>query len=304
MQVTVLSPGLFTTIQDRGRFGYIASGIGPSGAMDADALEAANWLVGNRPDEAVLEATLLGPTLLFEKDCICALTGADMGARIGSKPVPRYQPFWVQAGQTLTLGAAVTGCRGYLALQGGIQLPQELGSRSTNLKCALGGYGGRALRRGDRLPVPDETHPNCIDRRRRPVTYDQQVEVRVIPGPQADAFPRSAFDTLTSASFTLSDQSDRMGLRLTGPVIETVSGSDIISDGIALGAIQITSAGQPIILMADRQTTGGYAKIGTVCTVDLPKLAQLRPGGTVRFSLITVEQAQRLLRKKKWRLFK
>lgn len=304
MQVTVLSPGLFTTIQDRGRFGYIASGIGPSGAMDADALEAANWLVGNRPDEAVLEATLLGPTLLFEKDCICALTGADMGARIGSKPVPRYQPFWVQAGQTLTLGAAVTGCRGYLALQGGIQLPQELGSRSTNLKCALGGYGGRALRRGDRLPVPDETHPNCIDRRRRPVTYDQQVEVRVIPGPQADAFPQSAFDTLTSASFTLSDQSDRMGLRLTGPVIETVSGSDIISDGIALGAIQITSAGQPIILMADRQTTGGYAKIGTVCTVDLPKLAQLRPGGTVRFSLITVEQAQRLLRKKKWRLFK
>lgn len=304
MQVTVLSPGLFTTIQDRGRFGYIASGIGPSGAMDADALEAANWLVGNRPDEAVLEATLLGPTLLFEKDCICALTGADMGARIGSKPVPRYQPFWVQAGQTLTLGAAVTGCRGYLALQGGIQLPQELGSRSTNLKCALGGYGGRALRRGDRLPVPDETHPNCIDRRRRPVTYDQQVEVRVIPGPQADAFPQSAFDTLTSALFTLSDQSDRMGLRLTGPVIETVSGSDIISDGIALGAIQITSAGQPIILMADRQTTGGYAKIGTVCTVDLPKLAQLRPGGTVRFSLITVEQAQRLLRKKKWRLFK
>lgn len=304
MQVTVLSPGLFTTIQDRGRFGYIASGIGPSGAMDADALEAANWLVGNRQDEAVLEATLLGPTLLFEKDCICALTGADMGARIGSKPVPRYQPFWVQAGQTLTLGAAVTGCRGYLALQGGIQLPPELGSRSTNLKCALGGYAGRALRRGDRLPVPDETHPSCIDRRRRPVTYDQQVEVRVIPGPQADAFPQSAFDTLTSASFTLSDQSDRMGLRLAGPVIETVSGSDIISDGIALGAIQITSAGQPIILMADRQTTGGYAKIGTVCTVDLPKLAQLRPGGTVRFSLITVEQAQRLLRKKKWRLFK
>lgn len=303
MQVTVLSPGLFTTIQDRGRFGYIASGIGPSGAMDSDAMDTANWLVGNRPDEAVLEATLLGPSLLFEKDCICAVTGADMEARIGSKPVPFYRPFWVQAGQTLTLGAAKTGCRGYLALQGGIQLPPELGSRSTNLKCALGGIQGRALKRGDVLPVPDETHPNCIDRRRKPVVYDQQVEVRVIPGPQADAFTQSAFDTLTSAPFTLSDQSDRMGLRLTGPVIETVSGSDIISDGIAFGAIQVTSAGQPIILMADRQTTGGYAKIGTVCTVDLPKLAQLRPGGTVRFSLITVEQAQRLLRKRKWRLF-
>lgn len=303
MQVTVLSPGLFTTIQDRGRFGYIASGIGPSGAMDSDAMDTANWLVGNRPDEAVLEATLLGPSLLFEKDCICAVTGADMEARIGSKPVPFYRSFWVQAGQTLTLGAAKTGCRGYLALQGGIQLPPELGSRSTNLKCALGGIQGRALKRGDVLPVPDETHPNCIDRRRKPVVYDQQVEVRVIPGPQADGFPQSAFDTLTSAPFTLSDQSDRMGLRLTGPVIETVSGSDIISDGIAFGAIQVTSAGQPIILMADRQTTGGYAKIGTVCTVDLPKLAQLRPGGTVRFSLITVEQAQRLLRKRKWRLF-
>lgn len=304
MKLTVLSSGPLTTIQDRGRFGYVASGIGTAGAMDQEACETANWLVGNRRGEAVLEATLLGPSIRFEGDCICAVTGADMQARVGNELAPRYRPFWVQAGQTLTMGAAREGCRGYLAVQGGIEVPMVLGSRSTDLKCRLGGLEGRALKRGDVLTTPDETHPNCMDRCRRPVTYSQQVTVRVVPGPQEDYFTRQGMDTLKNAVFTLSDQSDRMGLRLSGPAIETVSGADIVSDGIALGAIQVTSAGQPIILMADRQTTGGYAKIGTVCSADLSKLAQLRPGGAIRFELITVEAAQSLLRKRKWRLFR
>lgn len=303
MNLTVLSAGPLTTIQDRGRFGYVATGIGTAGAMDQEAYETASWLVGNRHGEAVLEATLLGPSIRFEGDCICAVTGADMQARVGNQPVPRYRPFWVQAGQTLTMGAAQNGCRGYLAVQGGLEVPEVLGSRSTDLKCRLGGLEGRALKRGDVLTTPDETHPNCIDRRRRPVTYDQAVTVRVVPGPQEDYFTQRGLDTLKTAVFTLSDQSDRMGLRLRGPAIETVGGSDIVSDGIALGAIQVTSAGQPIILMADRQTTGGYAKIAAVCTADLSKLAQLRPGGTVQFEMITVEEAQSLLRKRKWRLF-
>jgi len=304
MKLTVLSSGPFTTIQDRGRYGYISMGIGVSGAMDQDAMEAANWLVGNKQGEAVLEATLLGPSIRFEADCICAVTGADMGTRIGNKAVERYRPFWVQAGQTLTMGFAQNGCRGYLAVQGGFDVPVVMGSRSTNVKCSFGGHEGRALRAGDVLTVPDESHSGCMDRKRRIPNYEQEVTVRVVPGPQADYFSENGFQTLWTGTFTLSDKSDRMGLRLDGHTIETISGSDIVSDGIAFGSIQVTSAGQPIILMADRQTTGGYAKIGTVCTVDLPKLAQLKPGAAIHFQEISVEEARKLLNRKKWRLFK
>ena len=303
MKLQVLSPGPLTTIQDRGRYGYIASGIGVSGAMDQDAYEAANYLVGNRHGEAVLEATLMGPSIRFEADCICAVTGADMRAKIGNQPVEPYRPFWVQAGQVLTMGYAQTGCRGYLAVQGGFDVPMVMGSRSTNLKCSLGGLEGRALKAGDVLTVPDESNSLVMDRKRRVPVYHQDVTVRVVPGPQADAFTERGISTLWTEPFAVSMKSDRMGLRLDGPAIETKNGSDIVSDGIAPGAIQVTSAGQPIILLADRQTTGGYAKIGTVCTVDLPKLAQLKPGGTVHFEEITVEQAQKLLKQKKWRIW-
>ena len=304
MKLHVLSPGPMTTVQDYGRHGYVASGIGVSGVMDQDAYEAANYLVGNKHGEAVLEATLMGPSIQFDADCICAVTGADMGTKIGNKPVEPYRPFWVQSGQVLTMGYAQTGCRGYLAVQGGFDVPVVMGSRSTNLKCALGGYEGRALKAGDVLEVPDESRSTVMDRKRRQPVYEQEVTVRVIPGPQADAFPEKGFRTLWEQSFSVSAKSDRMGLRLDGPVIETKEGSDIVSDGIALGAIQVTSGGQPIILLADRQTTGGYAKIGTVCSFDIPKLAQLKPGGIIHFEEITVEAAQRLLKRKKWRIWK
>ena len=304
MKLHVLSPGPMTTVQDRGRYGYVASGIGVSGVMDQDAYEAANYLVGNKHGEAVLEATLMGPSIQFDADCICAVTGADMGTKIGNKPVEPYRPFWVQSGQVLTMGYAQTGCRGYLAVQGGFDVPVVMGSRSTNLKCALGGYEGRALKAGDVLEVPDESRSTVMDRKRRQPVYEQEVTVRVIPGPQADAFTEKGFRTLWEQSFSVSAKSDRMGLRLDGPVIETKEGSDIVSDGIALGAIQVTSGGQPIILLADRQTTGGYAKIGTVCSFDIPKLAQLKPGGIIHFEEITVEAAQRLLKRKKRRIWK
>jgi len=303
MKLQVISPGPLTTVQDRGRYGYIASGIGVSGAMDQDAYDAANFLVGNRHGEAVLEATLIGPSIQFEADCICAVTGADMQTKVGNKPVEPYRPFWVQAGQVLSMGFAQTGCRGYLAVQGGFDVPMVMGSRSTNLKCALGGFEGRALKAGDVLTVPDESLSTVMDRKRRAPVYSQNVTVRVIPGPQTDAFTERGFSNLWTEAYVVSPKSDRMGLRLDGAVIETKSGSDIVSDGIAPGAIQVTSGGQPIILLADRQTTGGYAKIGTVCSVDLPKLAQLKPGGVIRFQEISVEEAQKQLRKKKWRFW-
>lgn len=301
MNLHILTPGLQTTVQDRGRFGYQAAGIGTSGAMDLDAYAAANYLVGNHRGEAVLEITLLGPSIRFDEDCVCALTGADMNAALDGEPVPRYRPFCIAEGQVLTLGYAVNGCRAYLAIQGGLDIAPVLGSRSTNLKAGLGGFQGRPLQRGDVLPAPGGVDIVYLQRKRPVPNYSQQIIVHVVPGPQADAFTQHGFDTLWSQPFLLSDKSDRMGLRLDGPSIETVSGSDIVSDGIALGSIQVTSAGQPIILMADRQTTGGYAKIGTVCSFDIPKLAQLQSGAVIRFCKITIEQAQRLLRRKKWR---
>ena len=303
MKLQVITPGPLTTVQDRGRYGYVASGIGVSGVMDQDAYTAANYLVGNRNGEAVLEATLIGPTIRFEADCICAVTGADMQTKVGNKPVEPYRPFWVQAGQVLSMGYAQTGCRGYLAVQGGFDVPVVMGSRSTNLKCSQGGFEGRALKAGDEWPVPDESLSTVMDRKRRAPVYTQEVTVRVVPGPQTEAFTDRGFSTLWSETFVVSPKSDRMGLRLDGAAIETKNGSDIVSDGIAPGAIQVTSGGQPIILMADRQTTGGYAKIGTVCSVDLPKLAQLKPGGMIHFEEISVEEAQKLLKKKKWRIW-
>lgn len=299
MKLQILSPGPLTTVQDLGRTGYVASGIGTSGVMDQDAYADANYLVGNRHGEAVLEATMLGPTIRFEKNCICAVTGADMQTTVDGVAVPYYLPFWVQAGQTLSMGFAKTGCRGYLAVQGGFTLPPALGSRSTNLKCALGGYEGRALRQGDVLTVPDDSDSGCMERKRRPPVFRKNVLVRVVPGPQADYFTQAGQQTFFNSIYTVSDKSDRMGLRLDGAAVETAGGSDIISDGIAFGSIQVPSSGMPIILMADRQTTGGYAKIGTVCTADLPKLAQVRPGCHLRFIPITVKAAQRLLKKKR-----
>ena len=306
MNLHIISPGPFTTIQDPGRFGYMASGIGPSGVMDRDAYTAANWLVGNKKNEAVLECTMLGPTILFDEDCICAVTGADMGTTVGNRPVEPYRPFWVQSGQTLTMGLAKNGCRGYLAVQGGFDVPTVMGSRSTNLKCKLGGLEGRVLKRGDILSVPDEHHSSIMDRKCKAPVYSQNINVRVVLGPQADYFTKDGIETLLNSAFSISNQSDRMGLRLDGPKIETISGSDIISDGITLGSIQITSSGQPIILTADRQTTGGYAKIGTVCSFDIPLLAQLKPGASVTFNAISVEQAQRIhkMKKLKWRILK
>lgn len=298
MELHILNPGPLTTVQDRGRFGYMASGIGPSGAMDPDAYATANALVGNRNGEAVLEFTLLGATIRFEGDGVIALAGADMGASLDGVPLETYCSHSVKSGQTLTMTMAKTGCRGYLAVAGGIDVPMVMESRSTNLKCSLGGLDGRALKRGDILRTG-----NAVGRpgkRRKKPEFAQSVTIRVIPGPQDDLFTQRGLATLWGNAYAVSTSSDRMGLRLDGPAIETIAGSDIVSDGIAFGSIQVTSAGQPIILMADRQTTGGYAKVGTVCSLDLPRLAQLRPGGEVRMQPITVEEAQRLLRKRSW----
>lgn len=290
MAIEIIQPGVLTTVQDYGRFGYQRAGIPASGVMDQKAYEDALTLVGakvsieNRlkgtlPD-AVLEATMFGPTLRFTEDTWFAITGANMEPKLNQIPVSMYETIKAQAGDVLSLSLAMQGCRSYIAFSGGIDVPIVMNSRSTYLKCGFGGYEGRALRKGDLLPT--KSLP-CEYKKLEPTLYQDHVTLRIIEGPQEDYFTEKGKETLYHTTYTVSELSDRMGCRLEGDAIESKNGVDIISDGITFGSIQIPPNGKPIILLADRQTTGGYAKIGTVHSEDLPKLVQLKPGGTIQF---------------------
>ncbi|MBQ8699166.1 MAG: biotin-dependent carboxyltransferase [Schwartzia sp.] len=297
MSILVKTPGPLTTVQDAGRFGYQSSGIRPSGVMDAAAYEAANALVGNGNGEAVLEMTFLGATLTFQDAAWVALTGADMAATLDGAPVERYRAIKIAAGQTLAVGMAASGCRGYLAVRGGIDVPPVMGSRATDIGAKLGGFAGRALKAGDLLPTRAADSWTPTDVRCAPPVYESEITVRVIPGPQAEYFTAAGTETFFASRYEVSPNSDRMGIRFDGAAIESAGGTDIVSDGIVFGSVQVPSGGVPIVLMADHQTTGGYAKIGTVLSFDLPKLAQARPGDTVRFTRISAEEAQQLYTK-------
>lgn len=296
MSICVINPGALTTVQDAGRTGYQASGMPCSGVMDLRSYREANRLVGNTHGEAVLEFTLLGGTYRVTENSFLALTGADMKPSLNGRPCPVNQPFPVRKGDLLMLGSAAEGCRSYLAAAGGIDVPPVLGSRSTNLKCRLGGFCGRALKTGDELPVgkSDVSWEEIKERRAEAISCPSDLTIRVIPGPQEDCFTANGIRSFYEEKYTVSGDSDRMGCRLLGHPIESRDGTDIISDGIVFGSIQVTPSGLPIILLADRQTTGGYAKIATVCSVDLPALAQARPGCTIQFQKISVEEAQRV----------
>lgn len=299
MSVKVTMPGVLTTVQDAGRFGYQKSGIRTSGVMDAESYEKANYLVGNEHGEAVLEATLYGGAMEFTEDAVIAITGADMEPEVNHEPVSMYRPLAVKAGSSLSLGMAKTGCRTYIAFAGGIQVPAVMGSRSTDIKCRIGGYQGRALTAGDEIRIGHgKRYEEVKDRKAEAASYPALISLRVIEGPQEEYFTEKGKKTFYSETYTISDQSDRMGYRLEGAAIESVSGTDIISDGIPMGAIQVPASGRPIVLLADRQTTGGYAKIGTVCSFDLPKLVQGKPGDQVRFVKLSVEEAQNMYRKR------
>ena len=298
MSILVKTPGPLTTVQDEGRFFHQSSGIRPSGVMDVAAYEAANALVGNENGEAVLEMTFLGATLEFQSAAWFAVTGADMQTKLDGSPVARYCAVHAEAGQTLAFGMATSGCRGYLAVRGGFDVPVVMGSRSTDMSAKLGGFEGRPLKAGDILPTISDDGWTPTDLHYDLPVYESAMEVRVIPGPQQEYFTAAGIETFFSTSYEISPDSDRMGLRLDGPEIGSENGTDIVSDGIVFGSIQVTSGGKPIILMADHQTAGGYAKIGTVLSLDLPKLAQARPGDTVRFVRISAEDAQALYERK------
>lgn len=300
MSVKVIIPGALTTVQDAGRYGYQSSGIQTSGVMDHKAYEEANALVGNTGGEAVLEATLFGGMMEVTADTVAAVTGADMEPKVNNVPCGMNRPVLLRAGDTLSLDMAKSGCRSYIAFAGGVDVPVVLGSRSTNMKCRMGGYEGRPLQTGDAFETglwgekAAERYEEVRDRSFPAEAYTSPIEVRVIEGPQAEYFTEKGKETFYSARYTISDQSDRMGYRLEGEAIESVDGTDIISDGIAFGAVQVPASGRPIVLLADRQTTGGYAKIATVCSFDIPRLVQGKPGDTVCFRRISLEEAQRI----------
>ncbi|MHB8071110.1 MAG: 5-oxoprolinase subunit PxpB [Candidatus Cryosericum sp.] len=290
--IQVLGPGFATTVQDGGRWGMQAQGIPVSGAMDPQALAIGNILVGNDPACTALEITLSGPTLLMETDALVALVGADMTFTLNDAPRPLWTSVPVHAGDTLSVGAITsTGCRAWLCFAGGIDVPSVLGSRSTLVRGSLGGLEGRPLRAGDRLVlgtprglVQDLEGFGCPPDL---LTADNENPVPVLPGPQHDALSPAADSTFLKTAWTVTDLTDRMGCRLDGAQLDLVGGADIISEMVPPGAIQVTGAGQPVVLLADRQTTGGYVKPFVVATAALGRMAQLVPGDHVRFGVCT-----------------
>jgi len=294
----VLSPGLLTTVQDLGRHGYRQFGVPAAGAADPWALRAANLLVGNPPDAAALEITLAGPTLQADADCLIAVGGANLSLRVNSWDMPPWAAIFVRRGWTVEFGARRAGCRAVLAVAGGIAVPQVMGSRATYLPGRFGGLEGRALQAGDVLPVgrpAGELFP-AAGRALNPAIlppYSDTPTLRVVLGPQDGCFTPRGIATLLSSEYLVSAASNRMGCRLEGPAVEPLGPAEIISDGIPPGAVQVPPDGQPIVMLADGQTTGGYLKIATVIQADLPLLAQCVPGqGRVRFAAVGVEEAQ------------
>ncbi|SFS90472.1 biotin-dependent carboxyltransferase family protein [Marininema halotolerans] len=291
--------GLLTTIQDRGRTGYQQFGMVVAGAMDAFSHQVANCLVGNLRDEASMEITMVGPVLRFEEDTWIALAGGDLSPQVDGKPIPMWSSCFIRGGERLSFGKARQGIRTYLAVAGGFEVESVMGSRSTYIKAGIGGWQGRALEQGDQIPLGSAKVMRSFRRwlavGERP-HYKKSIRLRVVLGPQASMFVKGALETLFTTSFEITPHADRMGYRLKGSPLSYQERADILSDATAPGSIQVTQEGQPIILMADRQTTGGYGKIATVISTDLSILAQASPGHKVTFAPIDVEEAHRLYR--------
>jgi antagonist of KipI len=313
MSISVLKPGLLTTVQDLGRFGYQHTGLVVSGVLDAVALRTANLLVGNPEGLAGLECTLRGPMLRFETHALLALTGADLAASISGKPVPVGRPVAVQAGTIITFGAPQTAGRAWLAVAGGVAVPLVLGSRATYLRAELGGLAGRALRTGDELPVGElpatgrELYASLAPKKNAGWAASQwhfrasplaspgvPLVVRALPGPEYEQFAPASQRAFWEESFTVTTETDRMGCRLSGPALSRLVSAELLSSAVTFGTVQVPAGGQPIVLLADCQTTGGYPRLAQVISADLGRLAQALPGTRLRFVQVGLAEAQAL----------
>jgi biotin-dependent carboxylase-like uncharacterized protein len=303
----VLEPGILTTVQDLGRYGFSQYGVPPSGALDTFPFRVANLLVGNEEEEACLETMVMGLKLRARGDVLIAITGGDLFPTLNGEPFDMWRTHLLVEGDVIAFKSVRKGCRAYLALSGGFVVPKIMGSSSTYLSGKFGGVEGRALRRGDILYTLDR--PSSLNKigLRFPndwiPLFEKKVLVRVIPGPQDHHFTEKGFQTFCASSYQVTPQCDRMGVRLEGPKIERRFDVEesIISEGLISGAIQVPGDGKPIIIL-NELVTGGYTKIATVISTDLTKVAQLKPGDRVRFEPISVEEAHQLLREQEERL--
>ena len=301
---SVLTPGGYTTIQDQGRFGYQQMGIPVCGVLDAFAFHSANQLVANSKNAAVMEITVMGPRLEMMAETVLAVTGADIGMTLNDQPLETWKSFRVKPGDVLDIQQVKKGCRAYLAVNGGIDVPEVMGSRSTYVGGNIGGYEGRVLQDGDVIkggPGKGMTGLNEMPAEMIP-SYPAEIVIRAIPGPQDDFF-REGLDLIFQSDFMVSTKADRMGYRLQGPKVKLREDmpKSIISEPTMPGGVQIPADEQPIILMVE-QTVGGYTKIVTVISVDLPKVAQATPGDTVRFEKVSLEKAHALYREQQMKL--
>ncbi len=297
MGIIIPNKGFLTTIQDLGRVGYQQYGVPASGAMDQRSAKIANLLVDNPEGEAVIEMLLLGAQIEFTASNVIAITGADLTAVINGTPAPTYAAIAVKPGDLLSFKGMRSGSHCYVSFAGGLDVPLVMGSKSTYIKAGIGGHQGRKLENGDRIPFtsPMAVLPNMRGRAFVAEDFSKDpCEIRVILGPQEDCFTSEGIETFLNNPYALTNEFDRMGCRLEGKAIAHIGDGNIISDGIAFGAVQVPSHGQPIIMLADRQTVGGYAKIATVISVDLPKLVQKSAGDKVHFRSVSLEEAQTL----------
>ena len=300
----VLSPGLMTTVQDLGRVGYQHLGVPVSGALDPVSLRAANLLVGNAPGTAALEIAYQGPALAVEADSVrVALAGGRAPVEIvsqdgngGSERLALLESARLRRGQVVRIGALAGSAVLYLAVEGGFDIAPVLGSRSTYTRAAIGGIEGRALKAGDAIALKLAAAPEREERLLPSLDLAPPKRFRVILGPQDDYFTQAGIAALLNSTYTVTPASDRMGMRLAGPVIAHAKGYNIVSDGIAPGSIQVPGNGLPIVLLADRQTTGGYPKIATVISADMPALGRLVPGSKVAFEAVDIEAAEAVAR--------
>ena len=299
MKLCIQAPGTLTTVQDLGRWGHQAIGMPVSGAMDAPALLRGNILLGNPDGAAALEVTMMGPSIRFEDgEGAVAITGGDLSPQLNGQPIPNWTVVPVKAGDVLSLGGTRTGCRAYVCVSGGIDVPLVMGSRSTYMKAKIGGFGGRKLQKGDVLNTGTHPGTGVSAAYKAGVSCPETLRpgygaapLRTVLGPQDSCIKPEGIKTFLEAEYRLSASSDRMGCRMEGGTpIEHVRGPDIVSDAIPMGAVQIPGQGLPIVMMADRQTTGGYVKIGVVHALDAARLSQFLPGSPVRFAKITQEE--------------
>lgn len=297
--IEVINGGMLSTIQDAGRFGVMKNGFTQSGAMDSHSHKLANILCGNDKNAPVIEMTMVGVTIRFTESHIFCLSGARFTPTLNGKPVENNRPYKANAGDTLSCGMVKNGMRCYLAVAGGFDVPLIMGSASTNLKLKFGGYEGRKLKAGDILKIGKPADNIDLSKYMEAESYQRDVYIRVVLGPQDDMFTETDLKLFFKQQYCVTPYLDRMGIRLNGIALKGKKGMDIISDGITFGSIQIARSGMPIILMADHQTTGGYAKIATVISADLPKLAQVKTNDIIHFEKVSIEKAEKIAVKEK-----